>query len=178
MPCAPTLCNRWALQKSSLLLLLLLVYCDWEFGCSAKLELLSLCWSFNSLSVLVFLSMGLLFAFGCWNIEIEWFPAGRMANSSSSSGGIVCVCVCACVCVRMCVCVCVEGGGGMCVCVCLCVCLEAGIAQWLERRTHDRKVAGSNPCRSGGRIFFSGVNFLCWLLFSVSVPPLCYCSST
>ena len=37
----------------------------------------------------------------------------------------------------------------------------AGIAQWLERRTRDRKVAGSNPCRSGGRIFFSRVNFLC-----------------
>ena len=30
----------------------------------------------------------------------------------------------------------------------------AGIAQWLlERRTRDWKVAGSNPCRSGGRIF-------------------------
>ena len=41
----------------------------------------------------------------------------------------------------------------------------AGIAQWLERRASDCKVAGSNPCRSGGRIFFSRVNFLCWLLF-------------
>ena len=30
----------------------------------------------------------------------------------------------------------------------------AGIAQWLlERRTREWKVAGSNPCRSGGRIF-------------------------
>ena len=38
-----------------------------------------------------------------------------------------------------------------------------GIAQWLERRTHDWKVPGSNPCRSGGRIFFSRVDFLCWL---------------
>ena len=37
----------------------------------------------------------------------------------------------------------------------------AGIAQWLERRTRDRKVAGSNPCWSGGRIFFSRVDFLC-----------------
>ena len=45
------------------------------------------------------------------------------------------------------------------------VCTGAGIVQWLERRTRDRKVAGSNPCRSGGRIFFSRVNFLCWLLF-------------
>ena len=40
----------------------------------------------------------------------------------------------------------------------------AGIAQWLERRTRDRKVPGSSPGRSGGRIFFSRVNFLCWLL--------------
>ena len=39
--------------------------------------------------------------------------------------------------------------------------LGAGIAQWLERRTRNRKVAGLNPCRSGGRIFFSRVNFLC-----------------
>ena len=41
----------------------------------------------------------------------------------------------------------------------------AGIAQWLERRTHDRKVHGSSPGRSGGIIFFSSVSFLCWLLF-------------
>ena len=38
---------------------------------------------------------------------------------------------------------------------------KAGIAQWLERRTRDRKVAGSNPRWSGGRILFSRVNFLC-----------------
>ena len=41
----------------------------------------------------------------------------------------------------------------------------AGIVQWLERRIRDRKVSGSNLCRSGGRIFFSRVNLLCWLLF-------------
>ena len=34
------------------------------------------------------------------------------------------------------------------------VCTGAGIAQWLERRARDRKVVGSNPCRSGGRFFF------------------------
>ena len=34
-------------------------------------------------------------------------------------------------------------------------------SRMLERRTRDRKVAGSNPGRSGGRIFFSMVNFLC-----------------
>ena len=47
----------------------------------------------------------------------------------------------------------------------------AGIAQWLERRTRDRKVAGSNPCWSGGRIFFSRVDFLCWLLFRYPFHP-------
>ena len=47
----------------------------------------------------------------------------------------------------------------------------AEIAQWLERRTRDRKVAGSNPCWSGGRIFFSRVNFLCWLLFRYPFHP-------
>ena len=47
----------------------------------------------------------------------------------------------------------------------------AGIAQWLERRTRDWKVAGSNPCRSGGRSFFSRVNFLYWLLFRYPFHP-------
>ena len=49
--------------------------------------------------------------------------------------------------------------------------MGAGIAQWLERRTRDRKVAGSNPCWSGGRIFFSRVDFLCWLLFRYPFHP-------
>ena len=48
----------------------------------------------------------------------------------------------------------------------------AGIACWLERWTHDRKVASSNPGRSGGRIFFSRVNFLCWLLLGVRSTPV------
>ena len=39
--------------------------------------------------------------------------------------------------------------------------LGAGIAQWLERRTRDRMAVGSSPDRSGGRIFFSMVIFLC-----------------
>ena len=46
-----------------------------------------------------------------------------------------------------------------------------GIAQWLERRTCDWKVAGSNPCWSGRRIFFSRVDFLCWLLFRYPFHP-------
>ena len=48
----------------------------------------------------------------------------------------------------------------------------AGIACWLERRTRDRKVASSNPGRSGGRSFFSRVNFVCWLLFGVRSTPV------
>ena len=47
----------------------------------------------------------------------------------------------------------------------------AGIAQWLERWTRDWKVAGSNPCWNGGRIFFSRVDFLCWLLFRYPFHP-------
>ena len=49
--------------------------------------------------------------------------------------------------------------------------MGVGIAQWLERRTRDWKVAGSNPCRSGGRIFFSRVDYLCWLLFRYLFHP-------
>ena len=56
---------------------------------------------------------------------------------------------------------------------------RAGRANWwrggdssvLERRTLDRKVAGLNPGRSGGRIFFCRVNFLCWLLFRYQFLP-------
>ena len=44
---------------------------------------------------------------------------------------------------------------------------EAGISCWLELRTRDRKVASSTSGRSGGRIFFSRVNFACSLLFGV-----------
>ena len=44
-------------------------------------------------------------------------------------------------------------------------------ARWLERRTHDWKVAGLNPCRSGGRMFCSRVDFLCWLLFRYPLHP-------
>ena len=36
-----------------------------------------------------------------------------------------------------------------------------GVAQWLERQTFDRKVAGSSPDRRGEGIFFSRVNFWC-----------------
>ena len=39
--------------------------------------------------------------------------------------------------------------------------VQAGIACCLARRTRDQKVASSNPGRSGGRIFFSRVNFMC-----------------
>ena len=46
----------------------------------------------------------------------------------------------------------------------------AGTAQWLERWTHDQKLTGLNPCRSGGRIFFSRVNFPCGLSFQYLLP--------
>ena len=46
-----------------------------------------------------------------------------------------------------------------------------GITQWFECQTHDWKVASSNPCRSSRRIFFSRVDFLCWLLFWYPVHP-------
>ena len=39
----------------------------------------------------------------------------------------------------------------------------AGIAKWLEHQTCDWKDAGLSPSRSSRRMFFSRVNFLCWL---------------
>ena len=55
----------------------------------------------------------------------------------------------------------------------VCVCVGgAGIACQLERRSRDRKVASSNPGRSSRRIFFSRVNFVCWLLFGVRSTPV------
>ena len=47
----------------------------------------------------------------------------------------------------------------------------SGDSSVVRARTRDRKVAGSNPCWSGGIIFFSGVNFLCWLLFRYPFHP-------
>ena len=49
--------------------------------------------------------------------------------------------------------------------------MGAGIAQWFERRTCDWQVVGWNPCRSDGRILFSRVDFLCWLLFRYPFHP-------
>ena len=42
----------------------------------------------------------------------------------------------------------------------------------VKRRTRDRKVASSNPGRSGGRIFLSSINFECRLLFGVLSTPV------
>ena len=47
----------------------------------------------------------------------------------------------------------------------------AGIVQWLEHWTCDWRVPGSSPGRSSGRIFFSRVSFLCWLLFQYMLHP-------
>ena len=51
------------------------------------------------------------------------------------------------------------------------------ISQWLERRTRDRKVAGSNLGRSGRRFFSLQVQH-CADSYFVSVPLPCYRSST
>ena len=48
--------------------------------------------------------------------------------------------------------------------------IPPGIAYWLERRTHDRKIVISIPGRNGRRIF-SPVSTLCADSYSVSVPP-------
>ena len=45
---------------------------------------------------------------------------------------------------------------------------QCTMGSWLECRICDWKVTGSNPCRS---IFFSRVNFLCWLLFCYPFHP-------
>ena len=50
--------------------------------------------------------------------------------------------------------------------------VNAGTACWLGHRTRDRKVASWNPGRSSGRIFFSRVIFVCWLLFGVRSTPI------
>ena len=42
-----------------------------------------------------------------------------------------------------------------------------GIAQLVECRTCGQKIASSDPGRSSRRMFFSRVNFLCWLLLVV-----------
>ena len=42
----------------------------------------------------------------------------------------------------------------------------------LSPRTCDRKVVSSNPGRSGDRIFFSRVDFVCWLSFGVRSTPV------
>ena len=46
------------------------------------------------------------------------------------------------------------------------------IAQLVERRTRNQKTASSNPGRSVGRSFFSGVNFVCWLSFGARSTPV------
>ena len=52
----------------------------------------------------------------------------------------------------------------------------ANMGSWdsllIERWICDQKDASSNPSRSVQRIFFSRVNFVCWLLFGVSSKPL------
>ena len=80
----------------------------------------------------------------------------------------MCLCVSVCVCVRVCVRVCVSVASHLCngfaqllAVVSLPVFVPVGKAFLVECRTHDGKVASLNPRRSGGRIFFSRINFVC-----------------
>ena len=88
--------------------------------------------------------------------------AGKRCSESASNEGSLTVSVQA-----PCVIACID----ICVHVKTPIVWGAGIAQWLERGTRDQKVVGSNPCRSGGRIFFSRVSFLCLLLFRYPFHP-------
>ena len=47
----------------------------------------------------------------------------------------------------------------------------AGIACWWECQACDQKVVSSNSGRGGGRVFFSRVKFVRWLLFSFCSTP-------
>ena len=51
-------------------------------------------------------------------------------------------------------------------------CTKAGVAHMAERQTHKWKLAGLILRMDGGTIFFSPVNFLCWLLFGVCSTPM------
>ena len=53
-----------------------------------------------------------------------------------------------------------------------CVCMGVRILQLVELQTCDWKVLSSNPIRINRRIFFSRVNFLCWLVFGVCSTPM------
>ena len=45
---------------------------------------------------------------------------------------------------------------------------DSSVVEWWA---HDRKVLGSSPSRSGRRMFFSRLNFLCWFLFQYLFHP-------
>ena len=56
--------------------------------------------------------------------------------------------------------------------ICHTICRKGDrIACWLERRTRNRRVASSNPGRTGGRMFFSRVNLVCGLFIGVRSTP-------
>ena len=50
--------------------------------------------------------------------------------------------------------------------------LGAGAACWKSAGLMIKRVVNSNPGRSGRRLFFSRVNFVCWLLFGVRSTPV------
>ena len=85
--------------------------------------------------------------------------------------------------VCVCVCLCLDYGrkSGQCFLLCLSLkymsVLGSRDSSLVEHPTRDQKAVSSSPGRNGGRIFFSRVNCLCWLLFRVH-SSLRYCSST
>ena len=48
----------------------------------------------------------------------------------------------------------------------------AGIAQWLERRSRDSKVAGWKPCGSGGKFSSPGSTFCADSYFGIRSTPV------
>ena len=108
--------------------------------------------------------------------DVDWHPYQHTLITSSVSvcahtclcvcaWEFVCECVCVCACVRVCVCT-------ACACVCACLryvcftlCSESRDSSVLEWQTRHQKVLGLSPGGSSRRLFFSRVNFLCWLLF-------------
>ena len=50
---------------------------------------------------------------------------------------------------------------------------EGGSSRYSSVVSGERKVGFKSP-QDPGRTFFSWVNFLCWLLFGITLPPLCY----
>ena len=97
------------------------------------------------------------------------------------------VCLCLCLCLSLSLSLCVNERARVFAylhakaCACTLVCLHretTGVAQWLERRTLDRKVTGSSPSSSGVQKILLRGQLSLLTLISVTAPPPCFRSST